>query len=182
MPKCVLGITGSIAAYKAAVIASSFKKKGLEVRTVFTDAACRFITPLTLKTVTEDLTYTGLWDNSDFDNHTHLSKWADFIIVAPATANTISKIANGIADNLLSTLILDFKGPVFIVPAMHENIWENFAVQRNVKILIDNGFYFIGPIQGDLAGGKQGIGRMVEPQEVTATALSILAEKYPAIN
>ncbi|MFH1415127.1 MAG: flavoprotein [Elusimicrobiota bacterium] len=181
MANIIIGISGGIAAYKSAYLASGMVRRGFDVRAVMTDGACRFITPLTFKGLTGNRVYTSLWDEAADKDHTALSEWADTMIVAPATANEIAKFANGIADNLLSTLILDFTGPVFLCPAMHENMWNNPANRKNIEFLKENRYYIIGPEKGNLAGGKTGEGRMTEPETIISTIETILNKEYPAI-
>lgn len=181
MAKIVLGVCGGIASYKSVSLASLMVKKLLSVKTVMTESACKFVGPLTFKTITSNYVYTGFFENSQIDNHTTLAVWADLIIIAPITANTIAKIAHGFADNLLSALILDYTGPVFIAPAMHENMWNNPATRKNIKELINRDFYIIGPESGDLAGGKKGEGRMAEPESILNRVEAVLKKDYPAI-
>lgn len=181
MLKVLLGVCGGISAYKSVYLASLLKKKSFEVRVVMTENACRFVTPLTFMTITGSRVYTTLWEDRNSENHTSISEWADIAVIAPATANTIAKIALGIADNLLTSFVLDYTGPVFIVPAMHENMWNNSATKINVERLrkTDN-FHIFNPDTGDLAGGKKGVGRMVEPDNIMEKVLKAL-DKYPEI-
>ncbi len=181
MAKIILGVCGGIASYKSAYLASLIRKSSSEVITVMTSDACRFITPLTFKTITSRHVYTGLWDDKQNDDHTTLSAWADYLVIAPATANTIAKISHGIADNLLTALVLDFTGPVFIVPAMHENMWNNSATVRNVRDLNNRGYYTFEPETGDLAGGKKGKGRMLAPVEIINKVEAVLRNDFPSI-
>ncbi len=162
----LLGVTGSIAAYKAAHLASSFSKQGDRVKTIMTSAAAEFIRPLTFKSLTDNSVYTDLFDDSYRDNHVNLSEWGDILIIAPATANTLSKITMGMADNMLTCVALDFTGPAILVPAMHENMWISPAVMENICVLKKRGFRLIEPVTGDLAGGKKGKGRMASPETI----------------
>lgn len=181
MIKVILGVCGGIAAYKSVYLASLLVKKTFEVKTVMTENACRFITPLTFKTITDNYVYTGLWGYDQIDNHTALSVWADLVIIAPATANTIAKISHGFADNLLTAFILDYTGPVFIAPAMHENMWNNHPTRDNIKKLMNRNFYVFKPASGDLAGRKRGVGRLIEPEDIISKVTAILKKEYPAI-
>ncbi|MBN2407226.1 MAG: hypothetical protein JXJ19_05975 [Elusimicrobia bacterium] len=171
----LLGVTGSIAAYKAAYLASLMKKRGHGVKVVMTRAAEEFITPLTFSTITGEKTYTGLFDNDrSNENHTSLSAWADIIVLAPATADSIARICHGIADDLLTSVVLDFPGPVAVFPAMHSNMWNNPATKENVEKLKKRGMAVIGPASGALAGGKKGTGRMIEPEDILSAVEKIL--------
>ena len=164
--KVLLGVCGGIAAYKSAELASLMVKKSYDVKVVMTKAAVRFIAPLTFESLTGNCVYTDLFEKVYDKCHTSLSKWADIIIVAPLTAATMARLAHGFADDLLSTVVLDYKGPIFLCPAMHENMWRNPATSANVGVLKKRGFYFIGPEKGRLADGSHGEGRMTEPEEI----------------
>jgi len=179
MPNILLGVTGGIAAYKAAETASLFSKTGHSVKTVMTPAALKFITSLTFETLTKNRVYTDLFDKPYDENHTSLSGWADIAVIVPATASTISRFAYGMADNLLSAVILDFTGPVLIAPAMHSNMYSNPATEANLTLLRERGFYFVGPADGALAGGKTGLGRLENPEKIVAAAERILLEFRP---
>ncbi|MDA3793129.1 MAG: hypothetical protein PF545_05700 [Elusimicrobia bacterium] len=177
----LLGVTGSVAAYKSAVIASSLVKKGHRVKTVMTDAATEFIAPLTFKSLTGQRVYKDSF-SPDYDkDHTALSVWADIIIVAPLTANTAAKITAGIADNLLLSVILDFTGPVFMAPAMHENMWNNAATVKNFTVLRERGVHIYNPEKGALAGLKTGVGRMISPEDIIIKTTDILKKDYPEL-
>jgi phosphopantothenoylcysteine decarboxylase/phosphopantothenate--cysteine ligase len=177
----LLGVCGGIAAYKSAYLASLLFKESFDVKTVMTGAAVKFVAPLTFRALTNNRVYTDLFDEEISQNHTSLSRWADMIVVAPATASTIAKIAGGFADDLLSAVILDYTGPVFLCPAMHENMWNNPAVRENVNKLTQRSFHIIGPETGDLAGGKKGIGRMTEPQDILTRIKDIIKKSYPKL-
>ena len=165
--KILLGITGGIAAYKSAQLVRLLRKKNAEVKVVMTKAAQEFITPLTMRTLSENYVYTDLFDLKSGINMEHiaLSRWADVIIGAPATANFIAKLAYGISDDLLSTLCLSAqKGiPIMIAPAMNKEMWDSEATRENIKILKDRGVLILGPDEGEQACGELGIGRMLEP-------------------
>jgi len=171
--KVLLGVSGGIAAYKAADLASKLTGAGAVVRTIMTDSACKLITPATFEAVTGQPVYTSLWTGpEDFKiGHIQTADWADAVIVAPATANIIAKIASGICDDLLSTtLCACWNKPVLLAPAMNSKMWANPMVQRNVSILTDQlKFKTIGPESGRLACGTEGIGRMTEPAAILET-------------
>jgi phosphopantothenoylcysteine decarboxylase/phosphopantothenate--cysteine ligase len=173
VPNILLGVSGGIAAYKAVELASKLTGAGARVNTIMTEAACRLICPKSFEAVTSSAVFTGLWDtNTEFKtSHINLVNWADIVVVAPATANIIGKIANGICDDLLSTTLcvcwpLIKSGAVLLAPAMNDNMWGNPAVQRNIRMVIEMGFQLIGPVEGRLACGTEGIGRMSEPQDI----------------
>ena len=162
----LLGITGGIAAYKAAEIARILVKENIDVQTVMTESACRFIGPTTLQALTGKAVLKDLWDNRINNNmaHINVSREANAILVAPASANFIAKLANGFADDLLSTLCLARDCPLFIAPAMNRQMWENGATQRNLAALQRDGVIILGPANGTQACGEIGMGRMLEPQ------------------
>ena len=169
----LLGVTGGIAAYKAVDLASKLTAAGAGVRTVMTEAACRLVGPKSFEAVTGSAVFTSMWDAPEeyTINHIALVDWADLVVVAPATADIIGKIANGICDDLLSTILcacwpLVESSAVLLAPAMNTNMWINPAVRHNVETLKERGFQFIGPAEGRLACGAEGIGRMSEPQEI----------------
>ncbi|MEN8127157.1 MAG: flavoprotein [Planctomycetota bacterium] len=166
----VLGVSGGIAAYKAADLASKLTAAGATVRTIMTESACKLITPATFEAVTGGAVYTSLWQGpEDFKiGHIQTADWADAVVVAPATANIIAKIATGICDDLLSTtLCACWDKPVLLAPAMNSRMWANPIVQHNITILTDQlKFNTIGPEQGRLACGTTGIGRMAEPAAI----------------
>jgi phosphopantothenoylcysteine decarboxylase/phosphopantothenate--cysteine ligase len=165
----LLGVSGGIAAYKAVELASSLTGSGAAVKTVMTENACRLVGPKSFEAVTCSAVYTDLWSTHDQykGSHIALMDWANIVVVAPATADIIAKVANGICDDLLSTtLCACWSKPILVAPAMNTNIWENPAVQRNIKTIKQMGFVLIGPATGRLACGDEGIGRMAEPQDI----------------
>lgn len=175
----VLGITGGIAAYKAPLLVRLFKKAGAEVYCTTTSHALEFVTPLTLETVSGNKVYSELFStqNDHTTEHISLKDWADAVVVAPATANCIGKFANGIADDALSTLLVSCsRKPVFLCPAMNNDMWQCDAVQSNITRLTEMGVNFIGPASGELACGTEGIGRMVEPEEIFRTVWTALSK------
>lgn len=166
--KIVLGVTGGIAVYKAVDLASRLRKEGAEVRVVMTESAAKFVAPLTFKEISGNAVAVSMWsENQEFNvEHIALADWADFVLVAPATANIIAKAANGIADDLLSTVLLASKSPVIICPAMNSQMYSNPITQNNLKKLADYGFTIMPPASGFLACGTSGVGRLPEPSEI----------------
>lgn len=165
----LLGVSGGIAAYKAVELASSLTGSGAAVKTVMTENACRLVGPKSFEAVTCSAVYTDLWSTHDQykGSHIALMDWANIVVVAPATADIIAKVANGICDELLSTtLCACWSKPVLWAPAMNSNMWHNPAVQHNVERLKEIGFELIGPVEGRLACGAEGIGRMAEPRDI----------------
>lgn len=166
--KIVLGITGSIAAYKAAYLIRGLIKKGAEVQVVITPAGKEFITPITLSALTSKPVISEFFSNRDgtWNSHVDLGLWADAMVIAPATASTIGKMANGIADNMLITTYLSMKAPVFVAPAMDLDMFAHPSTQRNLKILQSYGNRIIQPSEGELASHLVGKGRMEEPDNI----------------
>ena len=166
--KIVLGITGSIAAYKACLLIRGLIKKGAEVQVVITPAGKEFITPLTLSTLTHKPVVSEFFDRRDgsWNSHVDLGLWADAMVIAPATASTIGKMANGIADNMLITTYLSMKAPVFIAPAMDLDMYAHPSTQHNLQTLLSYGNHIIEPGTGFLASKLEGKGRMEEPDAI----------------
>ena len=164
----IVGITGGIAAYKSAYLVSQLVKKGANVQVIMTPSACQFITPLTLQALSKNPVLTDTFAEANPKNITHISTAdnADLVIIAPATANIIGKMANGIADDLLTTTLLAVKAPIFVAPAMNVNMYFHPSVQANIKKLSEWGIHFIEPTEGRLAEGYEGKGRMREPEEI----------------
>ena len=177
--KIVLGITGSIAAYKACVLARLLIKKGAEVQVVMTPAAKEFITPLTLATLTQKPVVSEFFDRRDGSWHSHVSLglWADAMLIAPASASTIGKMANGIADNMLVTTYLSMKAPVFVAPAMDLDMYAHPSTQQNLQRLIGYGNHVIEPGTGFLASTLEGKGRMEEPERIVEALEQYFAKK-----
>ena len=163
--RIVLGITGSIAAYKACVLIRELIKAGAEVQAVMTPSAKEFITPLTISTLTHKPVISEFFDRRDGSWHSHVDVglWADAMIIAPATASSIAKMANGVADNMLITTYLSMRAPVFVAPAMDVDMFSHTATQKNIKTLRSYGNIIIEPETGELASGLEGKGRMEEP-------------------
>jgi len=182
--KIVLGVCGSIAAYKSASLARLLVKAGAEVQVVMTPDATGFITPLTLSTLSKrpvlveySNTETGEWNN-----HVELGLWADFMLIAPVSANTLAKMANGQSDNLLTAVYLSAKCPVYFAPAMDLDMWKHPATQQNIKQLQGYGNIMIPPGSGELASGLYGEGRMAEPEEIVSFLTADIKKKLPLVN
>ena len=175
----VLGITGSIAAYKACTLIRQFVKQGHEVQVVITPAGKEFITPITLSALTSKPVISDFFAQRDGTWHSHvaLGLWADAMVIAPATASTIGKMANGIADNMLLTTYLSMKAPVFVAPAMDLDMWAHDATQHNLDILRQRGVAIIEPAAGELASHLVGKGRMEEPERIAQIVLEAIARK-----
>lgn len=172
----VLGITGSIAAYKSVELASRLAQDGVRVIVVMTEAAQEFVKPLTFQSVTDQPVITDMFGPPPERGawHTSLSEQADLVVIAPATANTIAKLAAGIADNILCCTVLDTQAPILVSPAMHTNMYENSITQDNIARLKERGFSFVGPATGRLASGSWGLGRFIEVDEILGTIHHIL--------
>ena len=183
--RVVLGITGSIAAYKAANIASSLTKLGAQVDVILTEAATRFVAPLTFQALTGRPVYTSLWEPGSGEGlgahiaHVGLGNSADLLLIAPATSNTIAKIAHGLADNLLSVTALAARCPILIAPAMDAGMYETPITQANVATLRERGVHFAGPARGRMASGLEGLGRFLEPDEIVGHARYVLGLTGP---
>ncbi len=166
----IVGVTGSIAAYKAAVLVRALVKAGAGVRVVMTPLAREFVTPLTMATLSKNPVPVEFFnpENGEWNSHVRLGEWADALVIAPATANTLAKMAAGIADNLLLTTCLSARCPVFVAPAMDVDMWRHAATQANLATLRTRGVDIIPPGEGELASGLSGQGRMAEPEEIAA--------------
>jgi len=164
----LIGISGGIAAYKTAELVRTLKKKGTDVRVCMTQAACEFITPLTLQALSGNPVHTDLLDPQAEAamGHIELARWADLILIAPSTADVMAKLAHGMANDLLTTLCLATESPIHLAPAMNRGMWANPATQTNVEILKQRGFILHGPAVGDQACGETGAGRMLEAVEL----------------
>jgi phosphopantothenoylcysteine decarboxylase / phosphopantothenate---cysteine ligase len=162
----LLGVTGSIAAYKAADLASKLAQTGAQVDAILTQAATQFVSPLTFKSVTGRQAYSDLWGAEAPIVHVGLGESADLLVIAPATADVIAKLAHGLADDLLTVTALAARCPILIAPAMDGGMYEHPATQANLKILMDRGVKIIGPVEGRMASGLTGKGRLTEPAEL----------------
>jgi len=174
----VLGVTGSIAAYKAAYLASQLTQAGADVEVIMTEAATKFITPITFRSITGRPVVTEMFDlASEYSvEHVALAEAADVVVIAPATANIIAKLATGIADDMLSCTVLATKAPVIIAPAMNVNMYENPITRDNLVKLQARDFAIVGPAYGRLASGKMGLGRLVDIDEVLGTICQVLGK------
>jgi phosphopantothenoylcysteine decarboxylase/phosphopantothenate--cysteine ligase len=165
--KIILGVCGSIAAYKSAILVRSLVKARADVKVILTKSGAEFITPLTLSTLSKNPVYTEFTgEDSGWNNHVELGLWADAMVIAPASANTIAKMANGNCDNMLLAVYLSAKCPVFFAPAMDLDMWRHKAVKRNIDLLHSYGNILIPVEHGELASGLVGDGRMAEPEHI----------------
>ena len=172
MKEILLGVTGGVAAYKSAAIASRLVQRSIGVTVVMTRSATKLIDPQTFEALSGRPVYYSVFGAKRSHAHIELAKSADLFCIAPATANILAKAAHGIADDLVSTLILSFNKPILFAPAMNTVMWNKPSVQRNVKQLQDDGMYFIGPESGHLSCGETGLGRMTEPEKIIERILN----------
>lgn len=180
--KILLGVTGGIAIYKTCELVRLFKKNGALVKVVMTEAAKEFVQPLTFEILSENKVYCKMFGESRADiEHISLARWADCIVVAPATANCIGKLACGIADDLLSTILLASNVPVCLAPSMNKETWENPAVQNNIKILQSRNIKLFGPVSGYQACDEIGIGRTLEPMEIAYLTAQLFPSSLPQL-
>lgn len=175
----ILGITGSIAAYKAAMLCRLLVKEGAEVRVVMTPLAKQFITPLTMATLSKHPILVEFFnpENGEWNSHVSLGEWADMLLIAPATANTLAKMVTGIADNLLLTTYLSARSKVAVAPAMDLDMYAHVTTQQNLQTLAERGVAIIEPQAGELASGLVGKGRMAEPEDIVEQVKAIFAEQ-----
>ncbi len=188
-PRILLGVSGGIAAYKSAEVVRGLIERGAEVRVTMTRAAREFVAPLTFSVLSGHEVYLEVFRNvaglipqgSDPQqstvpvvDHVELADWTDVLVVAPATANTIARLANGLADDFLTTYALTHRGPLLVAPAMETRMWEHPATRRNLELLAARGVRFVGPGTGFLASGREGVGRMAEPDEIVEAALALV--------
>lgn len=181
--KILLAVTGGIAAYKSALIVRLLQKEGAEVKVVMTPAAKDFVTPLTLAALSGHEVYTELIEEEKggykWNNHVHLSEWADILLVAPATANTLTKMAQGLCDNIVTACFLSFRGDTFVAPAMDLEMYKHPSTQQNFSTLKSQGVHLIDSREGFLASGLHGKGRMAEPEEILEELNAILGADKP---
>jgi phosphopantothenoylcysteine decarboxylase/phosphopantothenate--cysteine ligase len=170
----VLGVTGGIAAYKACDLVSRLKKQGALVRVVLTANGAKFVPPLTFETLSSNPVVTDTFEPRKSLEHISLAKWADAFVIAPASANCLAKLANGIADDLLSTTALAMTAPLLIAPAMNANMWRHPATQANFRLLLERGAKTVGPMSGHLACGDDDVGRMAEPEQIVEALDALL--------
>jgi len=177
--RILLGIAGGIAAYKAAMLARLLVRAGADVRVAMTEAATRLVTPVTFQALSNQPVWSDLWDQRvpDAMGHIELSRDRELIVVAPASADFMAKVAHGLADDLLSTLCVARRCPLMLAPAMNVEMWENAATQRNLGVLRDDGVLIEGPVAGDQACGETGYGRMLEPAQIAAEIEAFFAPK-----
>lgn len=177
--RILLGVCGGVAAYKSVELARRLQEKGVEVRVVMTRSATKFISPLTFQSLTRHKVYDDLFDGDveDAMGHIDLARWANLIVVAPATANMLAQLANGMANDLLSTLCLASISPLVVAPAMNQMMWEHPATQHNLKILQQRGVYQLGPGSGIQACGEIGWGRLLEPEQMAEEIFSLFSSR-----
>ena len=175
----IIGVAGGIAAYKAAALVSQLVQDGAEVSVVMTEAAHRFIGPTTFQALTGRPVASRMFATEDqpLGAHIEFADQADLLCVAPATANILAKAATGLADDLLSTLLLSFSGPTLFAPAMNCDMWAKLAVQRNIDTLTRDGYHMVGPEEGWLSCRKKGLGRMASPEAIAAAIEKILSSR-----
>ena len=177
--KILLGITGSIAAYKAVDLASQLTQTGALVNVIMTESAAQFVSPLAFRSVTGRPVHSDMWNLDEHVRHVGLGETADLLVIAPATAHTLAKLAHGLADNLLTVTALAARCPILTAPAMDGGMYEHPATQANLAVLAGRGILFAGPAEGRMASGLSGRGRMVEPEELLGRIRLALAQKGP---
>ncbi|PKN02225.1 MAG: hypothetical protein CVU77_00045 [Elusimicrobia bacterium HGW-Elusimicrobia-1] len=170
----LLGITGSIAAYKIPALVRSFVKEGFDVKCILTDAGARFVTTQTLKTLSRNRVYTDMFSDENDDYHISLSRWADVLLVAPATCDAIARIAAGRCEDLLSSAVISAECPVLFAPAMNAAMWSHPATKENVERLKKRGGLIVPPEKGELACGEEGDGRLANPEKIIAAVKTAL--------
>jgi phosphopantothenoylcysteine decarboxylase/phosphopantothenate--cysteine ligase len=178
--RVLLGVCGGIAAYKAAFLARELRAEGADVTAVLTASATRFVGVETFAGLTGNPAFAALWGADGTVVHVDLAQTADVLVIAPATANTLAKLAHGLADDLLSATALEFRGPIVVAPAMHAGMWTSPVTQANVAALAARGVRFTGPVEGALAHGDEGIGRLAEPEDILETVRAA-AEELPGV-
>lgn len=171
--KIVLGVTGSIAAYKSADLISLLVKKGAIIRTILTESANQFITQKTLETLSGNAVYTDLWSHQNHyqPDHIEVADWADLLLIAPASANCLAKCTHGIADDFLSCVFLATKSPTIVAPAMNGKMYQHFTTQRNLRLLQEQQIQIIEPVVGILACGYEGIGKLAPLENIVDATL-----------
>jgi phosphopantothenoylcysteine decarboxylase/phosphopantothenate--cysteine ligase len=174
--RILLGVTGGIAAYKAVILTRLLRLRGASVRVVMTRSAERFVGPATFAALSEHRVYTDLWEEPGVVLHVRLAHETDLAVVVPATANVIAKLAQGIADDLLTSTLLEASCPIVVAPAMHSGMWEHPATQTNIATLAERGVRIVGPVSGSLAAGDDGMGRMSEPEDILDAIAGVLVE------
>lgn len=172
--RVLLAVTGGVAAYKSAYLARRLVERGAEVQVILTDSAREFIGAQTFAAITGSQPHTRLFAEESVSPHTELARWADFVVVAPATAATLARLATGMSVDLVSTTLLASTAPTLLAPAMHTEMWEHPATRRNIETLVADGYHIIGPVSGALAGGDVGTGRVAEPDDIVDAVERIL--------
>ena len=172
--RVLLAVTGGVAAYKSALLTRLLVESGAEVRVILTDSARHFVGPQTFAALTGHHPYTSLFGADSVSPHTDLARWADVVVVAPATAASMAKVAQGLSTDLYSATLLATTAPVLIAPAMHTEMWEHPATQANLVLLESYGYHIVGPETGALAGGDEGIGRVSEPETILKALIELL--------
>src|SRR4051812_39160487 len=177
--KILLGVTGGIAAYKAPDVVRRLQDEGADVQVVMTEGAQQFVTPLTFQALSGHPVRSGLWDESAEAamGHIELARWAQRVLIAPASADVIARLAHGLADDLLTTLCLASNAPLAIAPAMNLRMWGHAATQANVATLRERGVNFLGPAHGPMAEAESGPGRLLEPQQIIAELAALHGPK-----
>lgn len=177
-PNIALLVTGGIAAYKAPLVARELMRRGASVKVAMTESAQRFVGPLTFAGLTGEPPLVDLWDASQGgEAHVDLARWADLLLVAPATASVLARMTSGLADDVVTATLLCARGPVLVAPAMHTRMWEHAATRENAARLSARGIQFVGPENGALASGEEGVGRMAEPEGIAAAAMAACAPR-----
>lgn len=176
--RILLGVSGGIACYKAVEIARLLTKRGAQVQVVMTEAATRFVGPITFSSLTKRPAYTDLFEEQDRVLHVRLARDADLVLIAPATANVLAKMATGLADDLLSAVLLTTTCPIVVAPAMHTEMWEHAATRANLATLRDRGIGVVDPEEGELAGGDEGVGRLAEPASIVEAVAQTFARGH----
>ncbi len=175
----LIGVTGGIGVSKVPQLLSMLKKCGANIRIIMTENSTKFVTPLTMETISNSPVYTTMWESKKREiNHISLKDFPDLTIIVPATANIIGKFTSSVADDLLSTTLLGIKTPIVFIPAMNTDMWNNVFFQKKLKALVENGYYYMEPASGMLACGVEGKGRMPEVEEILEFSAEILAEKH----
>ena len=174
--RVLLGVTGGIAAYKAVLLARLLRERGADVQVVMTPAATRFVGPDTFAALTGNPAHSDVFERTEAVLHVRLARSADVAVVAPATANVLAKLAVGLADDLLTSTMLEFSGAVVLAPAMHSGMWGNPSTRRNLDALREQGAVLVGPVEGPLAAGDEGMGRMAEPEDIAEAVERALPE------
>lgn len=173
--RVLLCVSGGVAAYKSAFLARRLIETGAEVRVAMSESALQFVGAQTFAAITGRQPATSLFGQDSVSPHTELAQFADLVVIAPATAATIGRLAGGVSSDLISAIVLATKAPVLVAPAMHTEMWEHPATQRNISSLVEFGYHLVGPGEGGLAGGDVGVGRVAEPEEIVEAAIHLLS-------